>query len=670
MINERIPRLVFVWVLLAQAFLLFPHMLRTPLLIIPVWLFCSGWRLMIFNSRWAYPSSTVKTVLVITSFVVIALIEKRLFSIEAMVLLLVTAFMLKLLELRDKRDLLISVYLAYFVIATDLLFNQSIISAFYLLISLWLVTTSLVAAYIGSRVLPFMYPGKVAAKLLVFSVPLMLVAFLVFPRLDPLWTLPQPSDSGKTGMTDTLSPGSLSNLAESDELAFRVEFEGNAPPINRMYWRGLVLSEYDGQQWRERRQRLAQFDAKKLYDMSDDAPQYRYRMIMEASQRAWMFPLDGVQSFDASAQLLEDYSLRHNGRIVQRSAWQMVSIPSAIKKLALSPESLRHHLYLPEGQNPQTHALAQQLRAKAESDEAYLASILDYLRNNQFYYTLTPPVAVTDPADDFLFRTKRGFCEHYANAFVILARAAHIPARIVVGYQGGDINPFEQHVTVRQLDAHAWTEVWLEDKGWVSIDPTYAVAPTRIDQGSQQSLQRDPRFLAQSPLSPMKITNYAWIKNLQYRIDQINFLWHNTVLSYQGSRQESALKKLLGDTSVVRLMLLVAGAFILSAALIGVIYYWQHKPAAKPQVLRYYQRFLKQFAKRGLCKARGQGEAEFAAIAAAKYPRAAAQIQLITTQFQRLRYSKMTDEQYRDLLLEFKNNVSQFKLRQEDGHCV
>src|SRR5690554_1459139 len=327
---------------------------------------------MIFKGRWRYPSGLVKAFLVLASLVFIVSLDQRLLSIESMVLLLITAFQLKLIEMRDRRDLLISVYLAYFVMATELIFNQGILSAFYLLLGILLVSTALIAAHMGITRVSFYQPLKISARLMLFSVPLMLVAFIVFPRIDPLWTLPSPSQSGKTGMSSSLSPGSISNLAESDALAFRVQFEGEPPPLQALYWRGLVLSNFDGNTWTVANKQQPIHDAKSLYANKEEQTSYAYQVIMEASDRHWMFPLEGLTYFDAHAQWLGDYTLRHHGKIQQREAWLMRSTPQAKKIAPLSMQQRNNTTYLPAGQNPQSHALAEQLWQASSSAEDYL----------------------------------------------------------------------------------------------------------------------------------------------------------------------------------------------------------------------------------------------------------------------------------------------------------
>lgn len=663
MMSERIPRLVFIWVLLAQAFLLLPHMARTPQFVLPLYVFCLSWRLMIFKGRWRYPSTSVKAVLVFASFVFIVVLEQRLFSIESMVLLLITAFQLKLIEMQHRRDLLISVYLAYFVIATELIYNQGILSGIYLLLSLLFVSTALIAAHMGFSRLSFYYPLKAAARLMVFSLPLMLVAFLIFPRIGPLWTLPAPAQTGKTGMSSSLSPGSISNLAESDELAFRVQFAGKLPPMQQLYWRGLVLSEFDGQTWTVANQQRVVDDAKALYgDLSMQAS-YDYQMVMEANDRPWMFPLDGLTQFAAHANLFDDYTLRHMGKIQQREAWHMRSSPQADKLADLSTRQRQLNTTLPAGHNPKTYALAQQLWQQSNSAEDYLRQILLYFNQQNFVYTLTPPLLGQHANDDFLFITRRGFCEHYANAFVILARAQGLPARIVVGYQGGDVNVAEQYVSVRQLDAHAWAEVWLAGKGWVRFDPTYAVAPERIEKGSQDSLRQDPRFLARSPLSPVRLANVRWVRNLQYRVDRLNFLWHSKVLSYQGGEQERVLAALLGKVSLLRIAVLIIAILVSSSALLLAVFYFKHRKPARSAAEKTYQRFLKKLAKQGLHKVAHQGAQDFSAIAMQRLPKFANEIDTISRQYMQLRYAKLSEQEQRHLLDAFRREVDMLKIR-------
>ncbi|HEY9033274.1 MAG TPA: DUF3488 and transglutaminase-like domain-containing protein [Pseudomonadales bacterium] len=640
--DYRIARPVFIWILLAQFFLLLPHMLRYPLLLVPGWLLLTVWRIQVFRGRWQYPSSKTKAVLVVLVMSLVAISQPRFFTIETMVILLLLAFLLKLVETATWRDLLVGVYLAYFVIVTQLLFEQGIFAAVYMLVALLLVTSTLVAAHADVQA-GFWFPCREAGKMLLFSLPLMLVAFLVFPRIEPLWVLPQPSASGKTGISDSMSPGMIAELAQSDELAFRAEFDGMPPALSQLYWRGMVFSHFDGLTWRRSSLRHERDDMRRYYQIDDNMAAFRYRVIMEPSQQRWMFPLPGTVEHDSGAIDYDDFTLQQRQPIMNREAWQFVSYPAASRPWPVNNFRHRDSLQLPDGFNPRTLALARQLRAGADSDADFVERVLDYFRNNGFVYTLTPPRLGRNTVDEFLFETRQGFCEHYAGAFTVLMRAAGIPARVVAGYQGGDINPYEQHVTVRQLDAHAWTEVWLEGRGWQRVDPTYAVSPDRIEQGGQQSLADEPDFLSRSPLSPARFSaRLGWLRKLQYRLDQANYLWHSWVLSYEGRQQQDVLRALLGQVSLKRIALLVLGSFVVTGLLVWLLLFWRHRPARLSPDERLLQHLQRKLRRAGLERQPGQGPQAFVATAAQRYPASARTLKEIGRLYLLIRYARLS----------------------------
>lgn len=660
--DYRIARPVFVWILITQAFLLLPHMLKFPLLLVPGWLFFTFWRVMVFRGRWNYPSPWLKAVTVVAVLLVVSASQARFFAIETMVILLLLAFLLKLVETATERDLLVSVYLAYFVIVTWLLFDQGVLSAVYMVIALLLVTATLIASYASGEA-GFWQPMKEAGRLLLFSIPVMVVAFLVFPRLEPLWVLPQPSSSGKTGISDTMSPGMFSKLAETDELAFRVEFDDRTPPLRALYWRGLVLSRFDGRTWRQSDFRQRVKDIRAYYRINEENKPYRYRLIMEPSERHWMFVLSGTLEDDADSHYYDDFTLQQGRQIDSRQSWQLVSWPQSQRLLHDNSIQRQASLQLPDGFNPQTLALADQLRAAADSDLDYLQRVLDFFKDNNFVYTLEPPLLGRHSVDDFLFGSRQGFCEHYASAFTVLARAGGVPARVVTGYQGGDINPYEQHVTVRQLDAHAWVEVWLQDKGWIRMDPTYAVAPQRIDRGGQAALADQPGYLSESPFSPVRFNRFGWVKKLQYRLDQLNYLWHSQILSYQGRKQQEMLRRLLGELSLKKLALFVSGAFVVTALSLWLLLYLKYRPPARSKAEKLLQRLLRKMQKAGLQKQAGQGVVDFCRQCAQEYPAWASQFEKIANQYMQLRYADLSPAKKHRLMRQMRQNINRLHVK-------
>lgn len=656
--NAQINRFSLIWLLLAQAIIVLPHIFRTPAVLLPLSLFCVVYLIQIYKSRWRMPNQWVKALFVIVSFSLVYWVERRIFSMDGMVLLLIMAFFLKLLELKAKRDLLIAIYLAYFVIATQMLFEQDLISALYLIACLLLVTAALISTYIQVQQLPKSYPLKVAAQMLAVSLPIMLLAFLVFPRLPPLWAMPLPSDKGKTGMSDFMQPGSIAELAESDELVFRSEFATQTPPLSDLYWRGVVLEQYDGKQWKEAKTEAVD-DVSLAYNM-DAAQQYDYQITLEPHQKRWLFALEGVQSFPHKARLQNDYTLQSRRPIYQREQWQLSSALGALKVLPLSSKQRRINTYLPAEQNPRMQALAQQWWQENPQPEAYLDAVLQHFNQQDFYYTMSPNLLGEHAVDEFLFDSRRGFCEHYTHAFVSLARSVGLPARVIMGYQGGDINPYKQHVTVRQLDAHAWAEVWLENQGWVRFDPTFAVAPERIERGSRDSLSQEERYLAKSPLSAVRFGGVVWLSRFQYRFDQMNYWWHSTVLAYQGEQQNSLLQHVLGKDIWLKIAIFIVTTLFLTILLVVALLHWRYRPAKKPAQLKLYHQFVRKLAKQGVEKPSNMAAQAFAQLAAEQLPEKAEAIQAVTASYLTLQYAELTQEQRKRQLLQLKQAVQQF----------
>jgi protein-glutamine gamma-glutamyltransferase len=315
--------------------------------------------------------------------------------------------------------------------------------------------------------------------MLAFAAPVALVMFLLFPRVPgPFWALPSRSAAGLTGLSDEMSPGMISQLIQSDEIAFRVSFEGPEPPQSALYWRGPVLERFDGSTWRDL-ERLPQLSPR----MQLRGPSFRYRITLEPHGRAWLLALDFPARWsDRDAMLTNEFQLVSRRPIDSAHALEIESWPEASPEPELSPLLRMRNLQQPEGRNPRSTELAIALRAAAGSDAAFVDAVLRHFREQPFVYTLQPPLlGSVHPVDEFMFRTRRGFCEHYASAFTLMARAAGVPARVVTGYQGGEVNPISNRLVVRQSDAHAWSEVWLEGRGWTRVDPTGAVAPNRIE---------------------------------------------------------------------------------------------------------------------------------------------------------------------------------------------
>jgi transglutaminase-like putative cysteine protease len=473
-------------------------------------------------------------------------------------------------------------------------------------------------------------------RLLLQALPLALALFVLFPRLPgPFWALPSPGGGGRTGLSDQMNPGDITSLAQSDEVAFRVRFSGPSPRPAELYWRGPVLERFDGRRWRTQPDSLRE----RLPPLRDYAlppapgqPVYSYEITLEPNQQRWLLPLETPLRWDApESRLAATLELLNKRPLDRRIAWSGQSVGTGSFRDPRPPERVNRDLA--DGSNPRTVAMARELRRDAGSDEDYLRRILRMFREQQFFYTLQPPALGEQPVDDFLFNTRAGFCEHYASAFAILARAAGLPARVVAGYQGGERNPVANYWIVRQSDAHAWTEVWLDGR-WVRYDPTAAVAPERIENGLDAALPA----LAGDTL-PL-LGGGEWFERMALGWDAMNATWDRWVLAF-GPDQQTALLEGLGIQSPSLRDIALACALTVSVVLVVFTLLGLRSGPARPdRVEEVWQQLCRRLAKTVRARAPHEGPAEYAAAVAALRPDVGATVQALAGHYLRLRYEQ------------------------------
>jgi transglutaminase-like putative cysteine protease len=469
------------------------------------------------------------------------------------------------------------------------------------------------------------------------ALPVMLILFVLFPRIaGPLWKLPEDGRGASTGLSDTMSPGDVTNLSKSDEVAFRVEFDGPPPPADALYWRGPVLADYDGRTWRQLK---VASSAPTVEAIGDPV---RYSVLLEPHNQRWLFALDVPLAAPPGARADGALTLLAATQVHERQRYTVHSSPQYRLDPSLSPDMRRHYLSLPSHAHPKARALAAEWRARGLSDGEIVGAAAAFFRSQPFVYTLRPAPLPLDPVDQFLFETQRGFCEHYASAFTVLMRAAGVPARVVTGYQGGELNPLGDYMIVRQSDAHAWTEVWLEGHGWTRLDPTALVAPHRIERGLADAVPAgDPvPFLARSG-GLLKALNLQW--------DAVNNGWNRWVLGYGPELQRQVLARAgLGDWLETAAALAVAIAVALSVT--AILLLRQRVPDADP-LAADYARFCRKLERQGLGRRPSEGPQAYAARVASARPELAAQVEAITHLYTRLRYGGQSAERAERLQL-------------------
>ena len=578
--------------------------------------------------RWLkFPLILMAIVLVISQA---GITESRQFGVS----LLVVMLSLKLLELKSRRDLYVTVFLGYFLLITLFLFDKSLwLTLYALLLAAGYTSILLLANQVSDEIAPLQISRKVG-WLLGGALPIMLLLFILFPRLEgPLWRLNLGKGAGITGMSDNIDMGSISRLSHSYETTFRVNFgDQPLPAANSRYWRGMLLWETDGKHWERGRLRPG---ARAPGIPVENT--LNYEIIMEPSGQKWLFPLDRILRAPAGTRLNRAGELSSTKAINSRMSIQ-ASSSIEVWDTELSDFDRKRGLQLPHQFSSRMRQLVAGWRLQDNSDQSVIQQALEYFNQQPFIYTLLPPLLGDNPVDEFLFDTRQGFCEHYATSFVTLMRMAGIPARVVIGYQGGELNPIGGHLVVRQSDAHAWAEVWQENEGWVRIDPTAAVAPERIQtsivpaagsEGSPVVFQTDDTGLLQALWR-----NAGWFR------DNLELQWHHWVIGFNRSRQSSLLQGMgLGFMNQYQMAVAaIAGALIISGLLFLLLMYANRK---RPDpVVAAYNRFRRQLEKAGLEAPRWMGPQDLAQAASARFPKHAPEIQAITSQYISLRYGK------------------------------
>ena len=538
---------------------------------------------------------------------------------------------LKLLETNTRRDVYVITLIIYFMSMSTLLESDSFWLFTYLIGVGWLTTATLLRV---STMLPA--PGwqrslGYAGRILAQAMPLALVFWLLFPRFSgPLWHFPDDGQSAESGLSDTMSPGDITELALSDEVAFRVRFAAAPPPPNERYWRGPVMHDFDGHTWT--RARPQPFGAAAL---RPQGRAYQYTLSLEPNRHNWIFALDWPTRWDLPhAALTSDYTLVRPDPVsspidVTATSYTNIQYPEG-----LSNSWRRRDVRLPPNRNPRTLQLAQSLRSAHPDDREYVRAILDMFSQQAFYYTLTPPKLSDDSVDEFLFETKRGFCGHYASAFAMLMRAAGIPARVVTGYQGGTFNRFANYWIVRQSDAHAWDEIWIDGHGWLRIDPTSVIAPSRVEHGLNGTASADN-------FSESRWQYHAsWLADTRLRLDALRLLWRERILLFNDDSQTRLLAWLhVPEPDGQKLVMVLAAAVTLVLCWLT----WQVRreldPTRKELLVRAYSRLCAKLAAVGLPRTAHEGAEDYAARVARRRPDLGPPVGALCRQYSRLRYA-------------------------------
>ena len=602
------------WVVACLFISTLPQLTSMPLSLVIIALLPIAWRILAtFRDLKPVPMLIRVTA---TALAIAALISVYggLMGRRTAVSMLVLMLSLKLLETFSTRDARIVVSLSLFLCATQFLFSQGILMIVYIIVCLLSALSALMYtqrrdAYEDLGDIPktggslFTELGF-GVRLMVIAFPIGLTLFLLFPRWNsPLWGLPEDTLDARSGLSDSMTPGSIQSLFMDDSPAFRVSFEGDMPHQSELYWRGPVFWDFDGKTWQ-----VSFFSHNLLAESKPDpekAP-LRYEVQMEPTEQNWVYALDYPALTPNGTRMTMDYQLLSRYPLTSLNTYVMASDPGFMDTPELEQTLLWAAIELPEGSNPRAAEMMAQWRKETSSDAAIVQRALSYFNQEQFHYTLNPPLLSRHSVDEFLFDTRRGFCEHYASAFTVMMRMAGIPARVVTGYQGGWFNNIGSYVLVRQSDAHAWSEVWVKGSGWTRIDPTAAVAPSRVERGAVNSLDQRRHLL-----------DFEWMRQARNTFDLFQRGWNNWVVAFGLQHQSRLFSKFgwdfIDSTKLVVMMVVIilgitALIFMLMPLLLKVRLAQKQDP-----LIRLWHKFIRKLEKAGFVSNPALGPMELAA---------------------------------------------------------
>lgn len=617
--------------LVAALVLLVPHLpwwatLAAALLI--------GWRYALARFRGDCPNSHLLLLLAAGALGGVWWMHDQQLGRDAGVEFLLLVIVLKLLEANSPREGAFLAMAGSALVFCAFLFSQSPLTAFGAVVTLCLLTAAMLQGVKKNGQASIFEDVRLALRLLLQALPFMLIGFLLFPRSElPRWRVPQDAVRAMTGIGDRMAPGSIAHLAVSQQVAFRAEFSGELPSSSQLYWRGPVLTLFDGRQW------IVNDDPDALWPdrISYRSAPLHYSVMLEPHNQRWLFTLDLPVVPPPGAMLTTDFQMMANQPVQAYVRYEMVSAPDAQIGRRLNTAQRKRLLQLPPDGNPRSRALASQWVGQALDEDAIVQRALDVYRSG-FAYTMSPPVIKGDMVDSFLFGTRQGYCEHFAGSFVFLMRAAGIPARVVLGYRGGEFNALGSHYVVRQALAHAWAEVWLKGRGWVRIDPVTVLPVSATNQVANGSAE-DNAATTTANSQPASITASVTMQGrVMSLVEWLQKGWKRQVLGYQQQDQRKLLRLISGKrpskTMLLSLMAVLTMAWLcLTSWLI-----MRRSATHVDPALAAWTKFQRKFSRAGLPPLPGEGPRDFVARCIRYRPDLRAEIIVIGTHYQHLRY--------------------------------
>ncbi len=611
------------WLLLGIALAIVPHWSNLPTWFWPVAAVVLLWRLRSLEKplpRWQ--------VLLVTSAVLLAIGVSAGHGLnrEIAITILASMAVLKTLESQRRRDAWVLIALGFFLVMTRFFYGQDMVLLPWLFLTVATLTYALLCLNQCHGPKSWFVPKILsqALRYLLLAVPVAAALFLFFPRLaSPLWGSPEMFGQGKTGLGDSMSPGSIAELFMDDSPAMRINFADKRPDAAQLYWRGPVLESFDGTTWRA----IEYTFARRPPPLVDPQAQVAYDIELEPHGQHFLPVLDYPFRVPETAFLMPDLHVQQATRVNQLKHYHAVSQTVTPLPDTLPARLARRLVMLPRHANPKTRAMITSWQAQTPDTQALIERILTWFNQENFVYTFTPPPLKGDTVDQFLFETRAGFCEHYASAFTVMMRMAGVPARVVTGYQGGLDNG--SYWLVRQSDAHAWSEVWLKGRGWLRVDPTAAVAPSRVRSGARSWMDSGRTWY-----------DYGWLHRLQLSLDSWRYRWNRWLRDYNQETQRKLLESLgVDDDQPAGMAWLIAGA-ILTSGLLGLFALgWSRQKRQVPDVEKIFRQLEKQFSRLGLPRAPHEGPATYLERVARHWPQTANDARCFAREYERLRYA-------------------------------
>lgn len=645
-VNKHISPSVCFSLITINLLALFPHLNLLPLWLACFCCLCVVWRLFLLKKKIPLPRTFTKLVLIIfvSSGVLIQYIGKS--GPEVGVSLLTVAFALKMLELQWVRDGYVITILSIFIACMWFLFSMTLFTGLYAVF----IFTLAIALFVQmnrshDHQKSFVSNIKYACIMLLQSIPMMVILFVFFPRVDPIWAN-NTQKIDETGLKETMSPSDLADMAGKNQLAFRVEFlKGHIPTEDQLYWRALILSEFDGLEWSVKSSEDFYHTVKMNRPLWLRETQFLgkpipYRVILPATGQRFAVSLELSKPGTEEFLYTRDLRFLFPDKIVQTKEYEMVAYQKFILENKLSKLRYDQETKLPIEGNERSKSYAKKMFGEArQHPRVYIQSILNSFKQEPFFYTLKAPKLEKDIIDAFLFESRKGFCAHYASALVFLARSVGIPARVVVGYQGGEINPFGQYLVVKQLDAHAWSEIWFEEAGWVRYDPTTYIAESRIldtpEQMAGEATVSDDAILVGGSFQ-----QWAGFRAIRQWGDYMELKWNKVVVSFDKERQEALLSQFWGKLTRQLFLMLSAVALFLMGALF--IWFWlTSKKSQLNELEKAYLEYCALLEENGFERKQGETPEEFCRRISVLKPDWAQTLRMITDIFYQEYYASL-----------------------------